>query len=293
MTPSPIRLILASVVLVTAALACSTAGDMDEGPLEVVQGPGSKSAEDEQARIDARLPGRLTEARVFHTGTVLADGRVLVTGGKGLVIRGAPTEAVEIFDPETRDWTMIAELPLARENHRAALLNDGRVLITGGRGSNSNPMSGVLFDPDSDTWSKGASMDSGRLSHTATVLPDGRVLWSPEARWRSTWMRPRSTIRGRCLESRGHHVRQEGLAPSDLLADGRVLITGGKRAGTPAVAEVEIFDPATGEWAAGPQMATARSSHSASLLPDGRVLVVGGYGADKDPVSSSEIFDPA
>ena len=81
MTPSPVRLILASVVIAAAALACSTAGDTDEGPIEVVQGPGSKSAEDEQARIEARLPGRLTEARVFHTGTVLADGRVLLSPG--------------------------------------------------------------------------------------------------------------------------------------------------------------------------------------------------------------------
>ena len=72
-----------------------------------------------------------------------------------------------------------------------------------------------------------------------------------------------------------------------------MLITGGKRAGTQAVPEVEIYDPASGEWQTAAPMATARSSHTANLLSDGRVLVVGGYGTDKDPVNTSEVFDPA
>ena len=160
---------LAGLALV-AGLACSGGAVDEDGTIEIVQGPGTKSAEDEEARLAARLPGRLTEARVLHTATVLSDGRVLVAGGKGLVIRGAPTAAVEIFDPATGDWTMVAELPLARENHRATLLGDGRVLVTGGRGSNSYPMSGAIYDPEAGAWTKGASMQIGRSGHTATAL---------------------------------------------------------------------------------------------------------------------------
>ena len=129
--PSPVALLL---VFAFASFSCGSDGDADEGKVSVVQGPGSKSAEDEQARLDARLPGRLAEARVFHTATRLDDGRVMVTGGKGRVIKGAPSATAEIFDLAVGDWVLAAELPMARENHRAVLLRDGRVLITGGRG---------------------------------------------------------------------------------------------------------------------------------------------------------------
>ena len=159
-----------------ASFSCGSDGDADEGKVSVVQGPGSKSAEDEQARLDARLPGRLAEARVFHTATRLDDGRVMVTGGKGRVIKGAPSATAEIFDLAVGDWVLAAELPMARENHRAVLLRDGRVLITGGRGSNSYPTSSSIFDAVTGTWFRGTSMSYGRSSHTATVLGDGRVL---------------------------------------------------------------------------------------------------------------------
>jgi hypothetical protein len=85
------------------------------------------------------------------------------------------------------------------------------------------------------------------------------------------------------------------------LADGRVLVTGGigARAGFPApgLASTEIFDPATGAWAAAADMHEGRWDHAATLLPDGRVLVAGG-GTVRSPRSvcslrSAELFDPA
>ena len=267
-----------------------------ENPL--VQAPGSKSAEDEQARLAARLPGRLTEARIYHTSTRLDDGRVLVTGGRGRSGAGGgyttpPGDTAEIFDPEAGDWTVIDPMPSAREYHRAVLLKDGHVLVTGGAGLVSNPISTLLFDPDSGTWIQSGDMNSGRFSHTATVLPDGRVLvaggkiafylegaelYDPSSReWSET-----GTLNGKKAWHR-----------ATLLNDGRVLVTGGKRAGIAALNEVEIFDPSQGTWETVSPMATARQSHTANILPDGRVLVVGGYGQDKDPVNASEIFDPA
>ncbi len=102
--PSPVALLL---VFAFASFSCGSDGDADEGKVSVVQGPGSKSAEDEQARLDARLPGRLAEARVFHTATRLDDGRVMVTGGKGRVIKGAPSATAEIFDLAVGDWVLV------------------------------------------------------------------------------------------------------------------------------------------------------------------------------------------
>ncbi|MFG5777349.1 kelch repeat-containing protein [Comamonas sp. J-3] len=59
-----------------------------------------------------------------------------------------------------------------------------------------------------------------------------------------------------------------------LLADGRVLVTGGDNNG--ALATSELYDPASNSWSAGGNLKTARIAHTATLLSDGKVLVTGG-----------------
>lgn len=61
---------------------------------------------------------------------------------------------------------------------------------------------------------------------------------------------------------------------------GRIWLAGGLSPLGDALAEVEIFDPATGEWSEGPSLPTG--VHHAALVSDGeRLLFIGGYiGAD-------------
>ena len=66
-----------------------------------------------------------------------------------------------------------------------------------------------------------------------------------------------------------------------VLADGRVLVTGGTRVGNnggaDAVYAAELWNPATGTWTVGPNAARIRVYHSgALLLPNGAVLSAGG-----------------
>ncbi len=57
---------------------------------------------------------------------------------------------------------------------------------------------------------------------------------------------------------------------------GRIWMAGGLSPLGEAVAEVEIFDPASGEWTSGPSLPTGL--HHAALVSDGdRLLVIGGY----------------
>src|SRR5690606_21302803 len=80
------------------------------------------------------------------------------------------------------------------------------------------------------------------------------------------------------------------------LADGRVLIVGGRQARRGGLLRsAELFDPASGQVQPAGDMATARHKPAAALLPDGRVLVIGGSdGRDSDGrYRSTELYDPA
>src|SRR5262249_37191218 len=60
----------------------------------------------------------------------------------------------------------------ARVNHTATGLNDGKVLLAGGRSNTS----AELYDPAARKFSLTGRMTASRYGHSATLLPDGKVL---------------------------------------------------------------------------------------------------------------------
>ena len=87
------------------------------------------------------------------------------------------------------------------------------------------------------------------------------------------------------------------------LRDGRVLIVGGRSAGSLDASEAfdaqavilfkPSFDSKEGVFTVlTDALSTARWDHSATLLPDGRIVIIGGRN-ESGELSSAEIFDPA
>jgi len=74
--------------------------------------------------------------RVYHTLTMLADGKVLAVGGEASSDQNNVATGVmptEIWDPATETWTTAASIAAARNYHSTAvLMQDGRVLVAGG-----------------------------------------------------------------------------------------------------------------------------------------------------------------
>jgi hypothetical protein len=74
------------------------------------------------------------------------------------------------------------------------------------------------------------------------------------------------------------------------LTDGRILITGGSDSNGIPQATAEVFDPATGAFAAVPDMTVPRASHAAIVLKTGDVLVTGGLTTGGAYSDSAEIY---
>jgi hypothetical protein len=189
-------------------------------------------------------------------------------------------------------------------------MNDGRVLIAGGRtqrfadSSDGTPTTSVeIFDPATRKFAPAASLGTARDGHTATLLRSGKVLvaggdptgtaeiYDPVS---DTWT----------LTARMKNRRYDAAAV--LIGGGRVLVTGGAasppvgispRGSAPATLPAENYDPAADAWGVAATPAFDRPEYpTATLLKDGRVLVVGGqymYGSTDESSETSEIYNPA
>src|SRR5262249_28742599 len=123
--------------------------------------------------------GSMATPRQRHTATLLQDGRVLVTGGMVGVESSTATASAEIYDPVTGTWSLTGNMMKARSRHTATLLPNGKVLIAGGRGTNTlSRSSAELYDPATGVFTLTGAMADARDNFSANLLADGRVLVS-------------------------------------------------------------------------------------------------------------------
>ena len=80
--------------------------------------------------------GTMSTVRDAHTSTLLPDGTVLVAGGATTYNAAARTDnltsTAEIYDPAAGQFSITGSMTATRASHSAVVLNDGRVLVTGG-----------------------------------------------------------------------------------------------------------------------------------------------------------------
>ena len=90
--------------------------------------------------------------------------------------------------------------------------------------------------------------------------------------------------------------RQRQLHNATVMADGRVLVTGGSEVWnqlTNVSYNAEIWDPSTGHWTVGASEQQARLYHSgAILMPDASVLVIGGGAPGPQSNLNAEVYYP-
>jgi N-acetylneuraminic acid mutarotase len=241
----------------------------------------------------AALETGMAETRTAHTVTRLPNGKVLAAGG--FYYDGSEPiqlNSVELYDPVSATWSIVAPLQVARSEHQAVLLTDGRVLVMGGTTDAGTSASAEIYNPATNTWTLVNPMAVERAEHSATILPSGKVLvvggLGSDSTTSAELYDPATNM-------------WAGAAPPAVwrrahsatgLADGSVLIVGGVDKNSEVVATAERYNPAENTWSAAGALGAGRLNHAATLLADGTVLVTGGATAG-GAVATVERYTPA
>lgn len=262
---------------------------LDDGRVLIAGGQlGHAEVYDPVSQTWERTSGMISWRRQ-HAATRLADGRVLITGGRATTTTAAAHASAEVFDPATGVWTATGSMSVGRLDHASTLLPDGRVLVTGGRPSQTflgGVASAEIYDPSTGVFSPIADMNNAHHNHTATTLSDGTVLvvgagsevfdpatgaWQPTA--------GSMTYGGRTFHT------------ALLLLDGRVLAVGGHD--FTASTTAELYEVASGTWVKTGELVGRRDLHATALLEDGTVLVTGSANsADRSTAEIGTLVDP-
>jgi YDG domain/MBG domain (YGX type)/Bacterial Ig-like domain (group 3)/Galactose oxidase, central domain/Kelch motif len=166
----------------------------------------------------------------------------------GLLAQGA------VPDVPTGQWLPGPALAQPRAGAVSVALDDGRVLVIGGRTS-QGPVDTVEVLNADGSMAVAAPMLARRTGHAAAKLPDGRVL----------------VLGGTTLVTSGIG---NGPVTSEAVTN-----------------SAEIFDAFANVWSPAASLSVARSGHTATATADGRVLVAGGTGQDGAALDSFEVFD--
>ena len=242
--------------------------------------------------------GSLATARESHTATLLTNGQVLVTGGYGS--SGLPLASAEVYDPANKNWTAVpsSSMGTPRALHTATLLDNGKVLVIGGkRDATTSLASAEVYDPADRSWTPARyDMTGGaRFVHTATRLGNGHVLvaggFRNGANVLTTEVYDPATEEWTSAGSL-NTPRDEHTAVL-LSTTGHVLISGGDNSVT-ATATAEMYDPAARKWTVVAPMTAARAAHTMVVLGTGEVLVIGGRsGSSSGSLVTTEVYNPA
>jgi hypothetical protein len=197
------------------------------------------------ATLSWTAAGSMIEARTGHAAVVLGSGKVLVAGGAVPTGEGERALAsCELYDPATKTWTPTGSLTVPRKHHQATPLPDGRVLVTGGDAVPAIPYrvdslaAAEVYDPATGAWTRVADLPGGgRGGHRCVRTARGAIVIGGIGR-------PGATAGFRDVvafdPATGSWAPTGALAtgrwdfPAVDLADGRVLVVGGRALTGPA-----------------------------------------------------------
>ena len=240
------------------------------------------------------ITGRLNQARAAHVQVRLESGKILLAGGEQSDFDPfLPLDSCEVFDPATQLFTAVASMNFPRTFAAGVLLNDGRVLVTGGRsvdgaGAFLVRRDAEIYDPVNNSWTLlTASMSVPRAGHFSALAPDGKVVLVGGEE---------GIASGELYDTITRTFGPAASAPSaphvfgagTILPDGRPILFGGLDS-----RGVTLYEPDLGFIGALNLLPNPSAFATATPFPDGRVLVVGGFDVGGSLIrETADIFVP-
>ncbi|HZX92913.1 MAG TPA: kelch repeat-containing protein, partial [Myxococcales bacterium] len=195
----------------------------------------------------------MSEQKGFPAPFLLSNGMVAVAGGSS-PNTSTPTAAVELFDPATQNWTVLATpLSQARSGHFPVALPNGKFALLAGRVLNSFGFLAAVGAPG------GAA---GAVEIYDTLANGGQ---------------------GTTVTTANAFFKTEGRvnAAAVMLPGGKVLLAGGSVNSTTGASTSEIYDPANDTLTIGPALTTGQGTSVLGVgLGNGDVMLIGGDKAD-------------
>jgi hypothetical protein len=272
----------------------------------------SGSATHSPARLLDLATGAITDVTMPFDGdffcagqSIMADGRVLVTGGlvgnphPGVTDKGHSLTA--IFDPVTATWSQGPSMSFPRWYPTSMEMFDGRILELTGKNADATaiilPME--VYDPATNQWTTLPS--SANILPTMDTylkmkqLPTGKI-FEAGANAKTRMFNPLTNT----WSDVGHLNFGNRYRAAVVLLPGlnKVLTAGGtlNYAGGGATATAEVIDLSapSPQWSFVAPMSIPRYNANMVLLADGTALMVGGAQSKRydSPVQVPELYDP-
>jgi large repetitive protein len=240
------KLLTATLVGVALATVGCNSGSRSGGP-KTVYGPGSTTAISQNTTAGATPGGGTTGGGTTGGGTTGGGG-----GGTAGTFNAGPT------------------LNVARAQHTATVMNDGRVLVTGGSDGQGIIAESEVFDPTTNTWEA--------VSAIAPTQNDAFM-----------------------IDPTGQFATARQLHTATAMANGLVLVCGGfgverlDASGNPVFESMVTsytFNPQTNSFVRAGDMSEGRGWHSAALLSTGSVLLSSGLDVNMASLRTGDVYDP-
>ena len=219
----------------------------------------------------------------YSFNLVLAGDQAVAIGGwDGDVTNHASTE---IFNDAFGIWEPGPALINGRSNCRSIVLQDGRVLVTGGFNGSEDLTSCELIDPSDWSVSTTGALNFARSSHALVLLQDGRVMaiggFNPSLDFQMNACEIYDPSTGMWTAVNPLNTGRDNLA-AVVRPDGNVVAIGGRLfdgannwfAGQ---SEVEVYNPNAGTWTTAEPLAQGASYCDAYWRSaEDDVLLIGG-----------------
>ncbi|MDD4242733.1 MAG: hypothetical protein PHG08_00335 [Bacilli bacterium] len=219
-----------------------------------------------------------------HTTSVLSDGRILIAGGNDSVTGEISILTyIGTISGNTISWVSSTNLPAIIKDYAISVLDDGRLIISGGT-------SGIVISKDTylgtvalDTisWVSSTDLITEMINHTSSILHDGRIFLvggndTLGEISKDTYM---GTVDGNTINWVSSTKLPINMFSSTttILDDGRVLVAGGTT-GT-NINQVSYIGTVTRNsilWINNSLLLAPIVNHTTVLLNDGRVILAGG-----------------